>query len=289
MSQIVLGGASFTKLSNSDLATLLGTAANLGVNKIDTAPLYGESELKIGAYLKKSRNYNWWVSTKVGLPNKFEFNPSGIVKQVDQSLKNLQIDRIDTLFIHSLSPNYLNIENIDTLDNLKKIGKVKLIGYSGDNLDLNYAVDCKKFDSIMATFNPLDLGNYDSIQKATTRGAVFLKRILGSGVLNRSFQKSLINKIRQLKHLDFKLYQHEYAERLKFFKPDTFQNVSDYLNFARAVFPNALLVAGTGDQKHLKQLREIEDSFNPLTQDQVDLRLSEYVRLGLSSQWAALT
>ena len=289
MSKIVLGGASFIQLNNRELSRLLDTAAALGINKIDTAPLYGRSEAKIGSYLKKRKDKNWQISTKVGLPNKLNFNPEGIMSQVNQSLQDLNIEQIETLFVHSLDSSFLIHENIEALKNLKAQGKIKSIGYSGDNQELKYALSSLEFDSIMATYNPLDLGNHETICKATIQCEVFLKRVLANGVWDMSIGKSVKHNLRKIINFNLKPQVHEYFERINFFESKIQGDARTYFNFARVSFPTAFLVLGTSDIGHLVQLRKIEDGAFSISPELIELRLREFKNLDLGSRWKVLT
>jgi len=58
------------------LDRLINSANDIGINLIDTAPAYGDSEIKVGKLLSKSRQ-KWIISTKVGESyenNKSAFN-----------------------------------------------------------------------------------------------------------------------------------------------------------------------------------------------------------------------
>lgn len=289
MSQIVLGGASFINLSSQELSRLLDTASHLGINRIDTAPLYVSSEIKIGSYLKKSKNQNWKISTKVGLPNTSDFNPKGIITQVNQSLNDLKVERIETLFVHSLSAHHLSYENMQTLKNLKSVGKIESIGYSGDNQELRDALSSFDFDFIMATYNPLDIGNYESIQKATNQSKVFLKRVLANGIWDRSIGKSFKFQLRKMKNLDFQLQEHEYIGRLKCFTSKIQGDAPSYFNFAKLSFPMALFVIGTRNIVHLEKLKRIEDEPSSIAPELIEERIMEFMTLELGRRWKVLT
>jgi aryl-alcohol dehydrogenase-like predicted oxidoreductase len=57
--------SSFDLPDDSQLETLVQTAKDLGINLLDTAPAYGESEKRIGEIIKGDRG-DWIISTKVG-------------------------------------------------------------------------------------------------------------------------------------------------------------------------------------------------------------------------------
>jgi aryl-alcohol dehydrogenase-like predicted oxidoreductase len=100
MSRLVLGGASFGKFSQSSVDLLLHAAIECGIEKIDTAPGYGDSEKRIGQFLNGQSLFS--INSKVGMPDPSLFSPSGIKFSVENSLRDLGVEQIETLFIHSL-------------------------------------------------------------------------------------------------------------------------------------------------------------------------------------------
>ena len=154
----MLGGASLINLSLSEVNRLLQTAADHGVRRVDTAPLYGDSQKLLGSALKDYPSF--LVSSKVGRPNFSDFNPKGIRKSVESTLLDIGVSQLDTLFVHSLPENYLKSENLVALEEIRRAGLVDKIGFSGDNEDLHAASNLEIFSCLMFSLNPLDLGNF---------------------------------------------------------------------------------------------------------------------------------
>ena len=105
--------------NQKQVSNLISIAGEMGINLIDTAPAYGESEKKIGKAISRNRN-KWIVSTKVGekYENKrsyFDFSRTGVLNSVHQSLENLKTEAIDILLIHS-NENELDIINNSDVD-----------------------------------------------------------------------------------------------------------------------------------------------------------------------------
>ena len=215
MSRIVIGGAHFRNSEFGFVSKILDHAHDLGVDLIDTAPSYGNSEYLIGKYLKINRNFR--VNTKIGRPNPSDFTPIGIEKSVDRSLHLLKVEQIHTLFIHSLSPEYLNYENLEALNRIKKKGKANFIGYSGDGTNLQFANGIVGFDSFMATFNPIDIENSKLLLKMPETKDIYLKRILAGGVWKKRFRsevkkKLMINLWRSGQQVDLDSYNFRFKE-----------------------------------------------------------------------------
>jgi len=106
-------------------------ALSLGINVIDTAPLYGygKSEIRIGRAVQGWNRKDFVLATKVGrllvpkdeggdtsqdanwgtaspLRSKFDFSYDAVMRSVEESLKRLQTDRIDILHIHDPDNHY---------------------------------------------------------------------------------------------------------------------------------------------------------------------------------------
>lgn len=86
---------------------LLAQAWDCGINLIDTAPAYGNSEQRLGELLPKL-NKDWVITTKVGETfntstgeSTYNFTPEFITASIKQSLKKLNRDVLDIVLIHS--------------------------------------------------------------------------------------------------------------------------------------------------------------------------------------------
>jgi aryl-alcohol dehydrogenase-like predicted oxidoreductase len=117
-------------------------AVELGINWIDTAPVYGDghSEMVIGKAIKGIRE-NVIISTKCGLmmdENKeillYNLKAESIRTEVENSLKYLDTDVIDLYQIHAPVPEEDIEEAWDALGKLKKEGKIRYAGVSNFTL-----------------------------------------------------------------------------------------------------------------------------------------------------------
>jgi predicted aldo/keto reductase-like oxidoreductase len=84
-----------TLLSMDDRIAMVRHAFDRGIRYFDTARVYGESESIVGKGLKGVRDQAF-VATKVAV-----FKPEQVRKSVETSLKNLDMDHVDTIQIHS--------------------------------------------------------------------------------------------------------------------------------------------------------------------------------------------
>ncbi len=107
-------------------------AVESGINFFDTANHYnyGDSEEITGRMLKKfARRDEIVVATKVGLtmgegPNSRGLSRKHILEQIDASLKRLQMDHVDLLYVHRLDPATPHEEMLEALEHCVRQGKV---------------------------------------------------------------------------------------------------------------------------------------------------------------------
>ncbi len=96
VSVIGLGGVQLNSSPTGYAVRLVQRALDLGVNYIDTARDYGDSEIKVGIALRGQRE-RAFVSTKAG-----DRSRQGAWKQINESLERLQMDYVDNLHLHAL-------------------------------------------------------------------------------------------------------------------------------------------------------------------------------------------
>ena len=107
VTRLGLGGAFLANVGLSKAVAVVHRALELGVGYIDTAPLYGSSEVYIGEALSCMDREKYVISTKVGKRGGsvkvFDYSRDSIMRSMDESLKRLKIDRVDILFVHDPS------------------------------------------------------------------------------------------------------------------------------------------------------------------------------------------
>ncbi len=117
-------------------ARVVDMAVEAGVNFIDTADLYRKtrSEAAVGKVLKGRRD-RFIVATKLGIYQGPGINDRGlsryhIVKGIEDSLRRLQTDWIDLLYMHQ--PDYVTPveETLEAMTVLVRSGKVRYFGVS---------------------------------------------------------------------------------------------------------------------------------------------------------------
>lgn len=127
---------------DKDSIATIHRAVELGINWIDTAPVYGlgHSETVVGQAIKGLRD-KIVISTKCGFrwdENKKIFNrlkKESIKTEVEESLKRLNIDVIDLYMIHKPRPEEDIEEAWGVLAGLVKEGKVRYAGVSSFSVE----------------------------------------------------------------------------------------------------------------------------------------------------------
>ena len=104
-------------------ANLLAQAKELGINLIDTAPAYGDSEQRLGQLLAGQRR-DWLLCTKVGEEfnagaSSFDFSPEHTRASVQRSLRRLNTDVLDLVLVHSNGDDLHIINTMGTLEALQ--------------------------------------------------------------------------------------------------------------------------------------------------------------------------
>ncbi|MGN9788572.1 aldo/keto reductase [Nonomuraea sp. ZG12] len=138
VSPYALGALMFaTSVGNpdpGDSARIIHKALDAGINLIDTADVYGDSEEVVGDALKGRRDHVV-LATKVSRPMGDDPNQRGasrrwIMTAVENSLRRLRTDHIDLYQIHHPDPATDIEETLSALTDLIRSGKVRAIGTS---------------------------------------------------------------------------------------------------------------------------------------------------------------
>ncbi len=147
-------------LGQEECDTLLNEVINAGINVIDTAACYQNSEEKIGRALSNRRK-EYYLFSKCGHqidPNDPpEWSPDIVLYSAERSLKLLQTDHIDVLFLHSCTREALQRDEIiQSLEQCKIKGLTRYIGYSGDGENALFALEMDVFDCLETSISICD-------------------------------------------------------------------------------------------------------------------------------------
>jgi len=152
-SVVGFGGIPIQRQPREGAVRVVRRAIELGVNFIDTARSYSDSEDKIGEAIKGMRE-QLFISTKS------HFRTKGEVKSnIEESLRRLAIDKLDLIFIHGVDSeeeleHRLKMGVLEAMKEAREAGMVDYIGISGHQNDvLTRAIKSGEFDAIIATYN----------------------------------------------------------------------------------------------------------------------------------------
>ncbi len=193
---------------------LLARAADLGMNYIDTATCYGDSEDVIGRALAAHKG----LRDKLVIATKWD--PAAntpkdqILASLDKSLTRMGIDHVDVMQTHWLGGGHRGLPGDDgynrlanealyaAMDEAKKAGKVRFFGATSHAADrsgiLRHAIEKKAFDMILVKMNVLDFadaGGPDLLKaaKAADVGVVVMKSQAEGGAMPPGFENSQYN------------------------------------------------------------------------------------------------
>lgn len=161
VSVLGFGGAEigYEKAAAQTVAELLDSALDAGLNIIDTAECYLQSEELIGQTVA-GRRKEYYLFTKCGHPDNpgiEDWRPASLLTSIERSLKRLRTDHLDLAQLHSCSEAELRKGDvIGALEEARKKGLTRYIGYSGDGGAARYAIECGRFDTLQTSVNIAD-------------------------------------------------------------------------------------------------------------------------------------
>jgi predicted oxidoreductase len=136
--EIALGCMRITELSDSEIATLIHTALDVGINFFDHADVYsgGQAEARFAQAIgmNAALREQMILQSKCGIHNgTFDFSKEHILAAVDGSLQRLQTEYLDVLLLHRPDALVEPEEVAEAFDRLHASGKVKYFGVSNQN------------------------------------------------------------------------------------------------------------------------------------------------------------
>ncbi len=169
---------------------LLKAAIEMGVNFIDTANKYGQSEQVIGETLAPYPK-SLVLATKGGWSD--ENNPQSLQSKIDNSLKLLKVEQIYLWYLHRVDPSVPIEQTMEFLKTNVESGKIRHLGLSEVSVEQIEAA--RKIVPIVAVQNRYNLAERehdDVVDYCEREGIVFVPFFplnSGSVALNRRLQE----------------------------------------------------------------------------------------------------
>jgi aryl-alcohol dehydrogenase-like predicted oxidoreductase len=156
-SAAIFGAAALGNVCQETADEVLELLLRTGVNHIDTAASYGDSELRIGPWMEKHRG-DFFLATKTE-----ERSYQGALDEFKKSLERLQVTSVDMIQLHNLT----HIDDwekamgpdgaVKAVLELKEQGYVKHIGVTGHGLIAPAmhlrSLERVEFDSVLVPWN----------------------------------------------------------------------------------------------------------------------------------------
>jgi len=233
-------------VSEDEAQALLHEALDLGINFIDTARLYGDSEERIGRALAARRG-DFVLSSKCGydIPGIADWTGAAVAAGVNAALKRLRTGWIDVMHLHSCPREVLERGDvIEALEDAVRAGKVRVAAYSGENEHLAYAISTGRFGAIQTSVNICDQrALITHIPEAARRGM---------GVIGK---RPLANAPWRYAQRPTGEYVEVYWDRFRAMNPDPGGLDWDEVAIRFAAFAPCVhtVIAGTASREHLRR------------------------------------
>jgi aryl-alcohol dehydrogenase-like predicted oxidoreductase len=156
-SRTIFGAAALGSVSQAEAGATLELLLEHGVNHIDTAASYGDSELRIAPWLERHRD-NFFLATKTG-----ERAYRSAREEIRRSLERLGVDRVDLIQLHNLV-DVIEWETalreggaLEAAIEARDEGLVRFIGVTGHGLTVAHmhlrSLERFPFDSVLLPYS----------------------------------------------------------------------------------------------------------------------------------------
>ena len=156
--RVIFGAAALGNVTQAEADATLDTLLEYGVNHIDTAASYGESEDRIGPWMQRGLRKQFFLATKTGDRGYIAARDS-----IHRSLERMKVDNVDLIQLHCLiDQNEWDIAMgpggaLEACIEAKKPGLVKHIGVTGHELRVPkmhlQSLVRFDFDSVLLPYN----------------------------------------------------------------------------------------------------------------------------------------
>src|SRR5579875_1135261 len=161
--RVIFGAAGLARVSQERADEVLTTLLEFGVNHLDTAAAYGDSELRLAPWMVEHRD-SFFLATKTG-----ERDGDGARASLERSLSRLGVDQVDLIQLHNLvEPDeweqaFRPGGAVEALARARDEGLARFIGVTGHGLRIPSmhlrSLERFDFDSVLFPYNPALLSN----------------------------------------------------------------------------------------------------------------------------------
>lgn len=216
VSRLALGCRNFEDKTIEEVEALIKAALDLGINFFNHSHLYDKNEKIFGEALKKHPEWrkNMYIQSSCGIvsENHYDSSQEYILKCVDESLENLNIDYLDMLVLQHpdvlMDPQELAL----TFDILYRSGKVKYFGVG--NMNSMQIELIKKFVSYPIVVNMMDfnLVQTDLIDNMNSVGGLLEYCYLHDMTIQSSSVFKTLNEETFINHVDYQSLNNKLVE-----------------------------------------------------------------------------
>ena len=161
--RIIFGSYALSKATQAEANHILEMLLEYGVNHIDTAPMYGNAEKRIGLWMEQHRD-DFFLATKTR-----KRSYEGAWKDLRQSLNKLRVDHIDLWQMHGLT-NPVGWEKVmgpggalEAFIEARDQGLVRFLGVTGHGNKVpamhKQSLERFDFDTVLLPYNYLLMQN----------------------------------------------------------------------------------------------------------------------------------
>src|SRR5215472_16527020 len=155
--RIIFGAAALGAMKQDKADAILELLLEFGINHIDTAAAYGDSELRIGSWMREHRD-RFFLATKTG-----DRTYQGARTSLERSLERLKVDQIDLIQLHNLVEEaewqtaFGTRGALEALIEARAQGLVRFIGITGHGSQIaamhRRSLERFAFDSVLFPYN----------------------------------------------------------------------------------------------------------------------------------------
>ena len=162
-SRVIFGAAALGGMSQERADATLATLLPAGINHVDTAAGYGDSELRLRPFLSHHRD-DVFLATKTG-----ERTGDAARAELERSLERMGVDSVDLIQLHNLVESdewdtaHASGGALEALVRARDEGLVRFIGVTGHGTRIPAmhlrSLERFPYDSVLAPYNPTMMSN----------------------------------------------------------------------------------------------------------------------------------